>query len=111
MPETAEMWPRGPKPDSYKKLLGEMEQQIDAAAEDPDVPPAKLAALLASAERLGSGCEDTTNAERFASQHCQWVQFWHGRNRWMLWTGTHWDEDQQANVLERAKETAKNIYI
>jgi hypothetical protein len=60
--------------------------------------------------KVGSAREDTSNAERFASQHKDLVRFWHGRNKWVLWKGTHWAEDVDGQVAELAKETARSIY-
>lgn len=60
---------------------------------------------------VGSGREDTANATRFVRQHGDVVRFWHGRGKWLLWTGTHWNDDALAEVVERAKDTAKQIYV
>jgi len=59
---------------------------------------------------FGSTREDTSNGERFAAQHHEIARFWHGRNRWMLWSGAHWPDDEVARVVELAKQTARSIY-
>jgi len=60
---------------------------------------------------LGSGREDTGNAERFVSLHRDCARYWHGRNKWMLWNGTNWADDQEDAVVELAKITAKAIFV
>ena len=60
--------------------------------------------------RVGSRREDSSNAERFAEQHCDTVRFWHKRDVWLVWTGSHWQEDGAARVVELAKQTARSIY-
>ncbi len=60
--------------------------------------------------RVGSRREDSSNAERFAEQHCDTVCFWHKRDVWLVWTGSHWQEDGAARVVELAKQTARSIY-
>ncbi len=57
------------------------------------------------------GCEDTSNGERFSSQHHETVRFWHGRDIYLLWSGSHWAEDVNEQVAELAKQTARNIYL
>lgn len=66
--------------------------------------------LESSPARIGSTREDTSNGERFAAQHHEIARFWHGRNRWMLWSGAHWQEDEDARIVELAKKTARSIY-
>lgn len=66
--------------------------------------------LESSLARIGSTREDSSNAERFACQHCEAVRFWHKRDVWLVWTGAHWQEDEDARVVELAKQTARSIY-
>lgn len=54
--------------------------------------------------------EDSSNAERFARQHSEDACFWPARKLWMVWTGTHWKEDDLSKTMEMAKETARSIY-
>ncbi len=87
---------------------------------DPPLPESEVRRIAKSVARyepaepqlkIGSTREDTSNSERFAQQHRDYVKFWHGRNKWLLWTGTHWADDQDAKVYELAKQTARAIYV
>jgi putative DNA primase/helicase len=100
----------------FRRIAGsifEKEQRRRAKEENPAVPPIASSVEEAAEPTLkvGSGREDTSNAERFAAQHEHRVRFWHGRGKWLLWTGTHWADDQLAQVFELAKETAKGIFL
>ncbi len=66
--------------------------------------------LESSPARIGSTREDSSNAERFADQHCETVRFWHKRDVWLMWSGAHWQEDADARVVELAKQTGRSIY-
>lgn len=110
------IWPKEAKSDSARKLLDFTTQLIGEAAADPDCDTKTLShdVIAASGAHqliIGSGREDTSNAQRFAAQHEDLVRFWHGRNKWMLWTGTHWADDQEAKIFELAKKTAQSIYV
>ena len=63
--------------------------------------------LDSSPARNGSTREDSSNAGRFADQHCETVRFWHKRDVWLVWSGAHWQEDEVARVVELAKQTAR----
>jgi putative DNA primase/helicase len=60
--------------------------------------------------RIGSTLEDSSNAKRFTNQHHETVRFWHNRDVWLVWEGTHWQVDQDERVVEFAKQTARSIY-
>ena len=66
--------------------------------------------LESSPARIGSTLEDSSNAQRFGDQHCGTVRFWHKRDVWLVWSGAHWQEDEDARVVELAKQTARSIY-
>jgi len=76
-----------------------------------NIPPAEPETQSCDLTIVGSGREDTSNAQRFTAQHRDSVRYWHGRNRWVLWTKTHWHDDALARVVELAKETAKQILV
>jgi putative DNA primase/helicase len=60
--------------------------------------------------RIGSTREDSGNADRFAQQNSGVVRFWHKPDLWLVWAGMHWQEDENAQVVELAKRTARSIY-
>ncbi len=52
---------------------------------------------------------DMGNARRFALQHngnISFVSVW----GWMIWNGKYWERDETGQVMEFAKETAKNLF-
>lgn len=79
-----------------------------------DAAMSKVFDVRSSAERTttatGTGREDVSNSERFANQYGNEVRYWHGRDRWIRWSGMHWQEDADARVREFAKGTARSIY-
>jgi putative DNA primase/helicase len=60
---------------------------------------------------VGSGCDDTTNSERFAGNHAYQVRYWHERKRWLIWNALYWDDDSMDAIIELGKETARQIYV
>ena len=75
-----------------------------------NIPSEPIASPEPDSLIIGAGREDTSNALRFVAAHGDAVRYWHGRNRWLLWTGSHWDDDSLSCVIELAKETAKSIF-
>lgn len=53
---------------------------------------------------------DTGNARRFVAQHSKDVRHVPETGKWLLWKGSHWEEDRSGTVIERAKETAESIF-
>jgi hypothetical protein len=53
---------------------------------------------------------ETGLAERFAHQHgtvVRWCETW---GKWLVFVGTHWEEDAERRVRQFAKATVRNIY-
>ncbi len=50
------------------------------------------------------------NAERLVSRHSNYIRFCHEWNKWIVWTGTHWEIDLTGEVERRAKETIRSMY-
>ena len=53
---------------------------------------------------------DAGNAIRFARRHGAVARYCYEWQRWLLWTGTHWQRDAGAGIMRLAKETARAIY-
>lgn len=53
---------------------------------------------------------DLGNAERMATQHGRTLRFCHDWNKWLAWDGRRWAIDNTAEVIRRAKETARSLY-
>jgi len=64
------------------------------------------AAQAAGAFRL----DDIGNAERFVAQHGDDIRYDHSTGHWYIWTGTHWQQDDDGAIRRRAKATARGIY-
>ena len=50
------------------------------------------------------------NAERLVARHGKDIRYCHEWNKWLIWTGTHWEIDLTGEVERRAKETIRAIY-
>jgi putative DNA primase/helicase len=50
------------------------------------------------------------NAERLVARHGKDIRYCHEWNKWLIWTGTHWQIDLTGEVERRAKETIRAIY-
>jgi len=98
-----------------RAIAGWVERFAPEPEPEPAGPPKAIIPpehnISAEPEIIILGREDTSNAQRFAKQHGDRVRYWHGRNRWMFWTGRQWDEDSLAQVVELAKDTAKQIFV
>ncbi len=55
-------------------------------------------------------CTDMGNAQRFVQQHGAHVRYCYPWRKWLLWTGTHWREDDDGSVVYKAKQTVRTIY-
>ncbi|MCC7086329.1 MAG: hypothetical protein IT427_15105 [Pirellulales bacterium] len=54
---------------------------------------------------------DVGNAERFAAQHGADVRYCHAWRKWLVWDGRRWGIDQSGEIMRRAKQTARSIYV
>ncbi len=54
---------------------------------------------------------DLGNAERFCDQHGDDVRYCHPWGKWLIWDGRRWSIDNSAEVMRRAKQTARSIYV
>ncbi len=50
---------------------------------------------------------DAGNAELFAESYREKLRFDHARQRWLIWTGNRWEEDNQVQVFPMAKRAAR----
>jgi len=53
---------------------------------------------------------DLGNAERLVHHHGRDLRFCFPQNRFFVWTGQRWAEDDQGEVMRRAKATVQTIY-
>lgn len=53
---------------------------------------------------------DLGNAERLAHRHGENVRFCHEWNKWLIWSGTHWQIDLSGEIERKAKETIRSLY-
>jgi putative DNA primase/helicase len=65
-----------------------------APAEDPDFRPT-----------------DGQNADLFAKEHKCDLRFVHDIGAWFVFTGTHWKRDDAGEVMRRARETVRYLYL
>jgi P4 family phage/plasmid primase-like protien len=55
-------------------------------------------------------CTDIGNGERLAHRHGKDVRHCWPWGKWLVWTGTHWQEDNTGEIPRRAKQTVRSIY-
>jgi len=53
---------------------------------------------------------DLGNAERFIAMHKDIVRFCYDFNKWIIWTGSHWQTDDSGTAVKLAKQTVRNMY-
>lgn len=49
------------------------------------------------------------NAERLVLQHGQDIRYCQITNKWLIWTGTRWEEDSKGAVMRLAKDVVRGI--
>jgi P4 family phage/plasmid primase-like protien len=58
----------------------------------------------------GYNLTDLGNAERFVAQHGENVRYCYPWGKWLVWTGTRWQQDSNGRAHRLAKETVRRIY-
>lgn len=53
---------------------------------------------------------DTGNAERFVNTFGDILKYCYERKKWLIWTGQVWEWDNGSQVMNMAKDVARNIY-
>ncbi len=53
---------------------------------------------------------DVGNASRFSNDHGAIARYCYLSNKWIVWTGTHWSEDDSGEVFRLARKTVRKIY-
>jgi putative DNA primase/helicase len=53
---------------------------------------------------------DLGNARRFVSRHGKNIHFIPEWNKWIVWTGSQWDIDNDGAIMRLAKDTVESIY-
>src|SRR4029077_15135060 len=53
---------------------------------------------------------DMANARRFAEEHRHSLRYDGKSRHWLVWTGTHWRQDETGEVQRRAKETVTRLH-
>ncbi len=53
---------------------------------------------------------DTGNAERFVNTFGDILRYCYDRNKWLIWNGAYWEWDNGSQVMNLAKDVARNIY-
>src|SRR5215471_10752172 len=100
-----DIWPQGEGAAAApaKNLMDFATELVSRAAEDPDVNTNELLKSLTGATLLGSRCDDTSNAERFASMYGEVVRFAWRPGSWLTWEETRWFSHADGRVNELAK--------
>jgi len=54
---------------------------------------------------------DAGNARKFVARYGHGLHYCYQTGNWIVWDETRWKEDKTGEVMRRAKETVRNIYI
>jgi len=92
-------------------------QAENTASCKPPLDPTEVSTIAASIMRypaadpdtLLKSLTDTGNAARFAARYKDRVRFVHGRG-WVIWDELRWQQDATSQIMELAKELARNIH-
>ena len=74
------------------------------------IEPARLVVVGADASSSAFARSDAGNGEHFASLCGDRVRFDHRRNRWLVWAGHWWRDDETGQVRQLAKKAARERY-
>ena len=55
-------------------------------------------------------CSDLGNAERLAHHYADQLKYCHPWNKWVVWDGKKWSEDDTGIINQLAKKTVRKIY-
>jgi putative DNA primase/helicase len=53
---------------------------------------------------------DSGNAERLVTQYRHIIRYNHSVGNWLIWNGTHWEEDCTDKIYEFARDVVKTMY-
>lgn len=53
---------------------------------------------------------DTGNAERLVNTYGDMLRYCYERKKWLIWNGDYWEWDNGSQVMNLAKDIARNIY-
>ena len=62
------------------------------------------------AERKRENRTDMGNARRFVARHGRRVRYVRAWDKWLVWDGSHWQDDETGECVRMAKETAVSIW-
>ncbi len=66
--------------------------------------------LSDTAQNQTLSLSEVGNAERFVQLHSSKLRYVSKWERWLIWNGKYWKQDEKGEVFERAKETIRGIY-
>ena len=86
---------------------GTKEQLLRLAAEAPPWVPGTAEVRAPQEEARFT---DVGNARRFVALHGRDLRFCHPWERWLVWTGKRWSEDQSGEVMRRARDVPRSLF-
>jgi len=77
----------------------------------PDAEVEKIARSISTHEPVFDiHLTDLGNARMLVNRHGKEICYVPPWNSWMIWTGTHWEQDQLGSVMQMAKESVLALY-
>lgn len=56
-------------------------------------------------------CTELANADRLVNLYGDHIRYCYTWKKWMVWTGTHWQEDKNGEINRMAEKTVRSILI
>ncbi|MBA2277159.1 MAG: bifunctional DNA primase/polymerase, partial [Chloroflexia bacterium] len=97
---TAQKQERGENTTGFRRLAQLTDPRIVAKVREWLAVPEDQAAIH---------CTDTGNAERMIAEANDKLRYCPPWRKWLLWTGTHWEEDEREDIYQYAKDTARRM--
>ncbi len=93
-------------------------QQMNIESCKPPLSATEVAGIARSIAKYDVGPTDATkesmndvgNANRFVQMHSSSVRYVPAWKQWLIWNGLFWELDHRGQALQKAKETAKQIF-
>ena len=123
--------PESSRNNSLASLAGSMrrrgmsEAAIEAALQEENSarchPPLSTSEVSSIAQSIGrytpgdpgnvsQTLNDVGNADRFAARYVNRVKYVPEWKKWLIWTGTYWRQAEIGEIMEMAKDVARDIY-
>jgi putative DNA primase/helicase len=75
-----------------------------------DVEGVTIITRATKKEIVAFNTTDLGNAKRLVDAHGKDIRYCHKWKTWLIWNGSYWKEDENGEIVRRAKDTVRRIY-